>query len=181
MVTALLLVACGLGEPAQIRSGPADPHVDLTGEGPMKVAIVWSDLAEMFPETPGMARPLSGLVPGMPAEDAEAKLMAARIEGARVERKTVEGHDTVWSRLQHGQTEVGVTLVLDPQNRLQSVDLAVDWGAASSVLVERWGEPADGPPLTNGYPLHRWPGAPWSVELHRLPEGQGVIHMTRER
>lgn len=170
--------ACGWGgSDGPIRSVPTDPVVDLAGEGPVKTTMVWSDLAEMFPTAPGMVRPLSAITPGMPADDARGSMAASSKEGATVEASELGGHPTLSTTLRHGGTDVPVTVVLDPSGAtVVSVDLDIEWPAASSVLVERWGDPSPGAPLVDGRVLARWKASPWSVELHRLSEGDGILH-----
>ena len=178
MILVWLWGGCGLGGPPDpIRSVPNPPVVELTKEGPVRTTMVWSDLAEMFPVAPGMARPLEALKPGAAAAEVRQVLTASAAEGAGIMDGSLAEHPTLTTLLRHGTTDVPVTVVLDPAGRaLKSVDLEIEWPSASAVLVERWGDPEPGAPLVNGRALSRWAAAPWTVELHRLPEGAGILH-----
>lgn len=172
-----MVVACDWGGADAVRSVPAEPLVDLAGEGPLRTTMVWSDLAELFPTSPGIPRPLEGLKPGSPAEEARTALMASRREGEGVHESELAKHPTLSTVFRHGGTDVPVTVVLDPTGTVvHSVDLDIEWPAASSVLLERWGDPLPGAPMAKGRVLSRWAAPHWSVELHRLPEGMGILH-----
>lgn len=174
----LWMWACGwMGPPEPVRSVPTEPKVDLTGEGPIKATMVWSDLAEMFPEAPGMVRPLAELIPGSPAERVREVLSEARKPGARpLQEDELAGHPTLSTVLRHGSTDVPVTVVLDEAGeRLESVDLAIEWPSASAVLGDRWGTPP-GPPIQEGRAIARWSAGSWVVELHRYRDGRGIVH-----
>lgn len=175
MMLAPLLLACGWLEPTAVQSAPTEPLVDLSGEGPVPYTVVWSDVAEMFPTSPGMLVAFDGVVPGMPEAEARGALEAARMEGAEITEQVVEGYVAVSSRLEHGHTEVWATLVFGPDHRLHTVDIDIEWGAASMVLAERWGQPETVPAPEGPWPMGRWMAEPWVVELHRLPEGKGVV------
>lgn len=179
MITLWMLTGCGWygGADQSVRSIPTEPVVDLQGEGPIKTTMVWSELAEMFPEQPGIARPLRDLRPGARAADARQRLQEASKEGVTVFESELAGHPTLSSVLRHGHTDVPVTLVLNKAGTvLESVDFDIDWPSASAVLYERWGKPKNDAPLVDGKPLSTWDAAGWRVELHRLPEGKGIVH-----
>ena len=177
LVLAVLLGACGRSEPTPIRSTPAPALAELKSDGPLGTRLVWSDLAELFPERPGMVRPLQQLTPGMAGEAARAVLARAKAKEAELTtEELVPGHRTTWSVLRHGESEVTVTLVFDrATDGLKTVDVTTSWGAASAVLGERWGAPDPGPPIVGGKAMARWSAEPWVVELHRLREGRGII------
>jgi hypothetical protein len=167
----------GCGSPEPVRSAPTEPTVALAPPDAAQQGVVWSDLADVFPEEgPALPAPVAALVPGQPADAAIAVLEAGRHPAGPIRRSVLGGHP-VHRALLRDRPDVSVSLVLDTSGAtLHQVNLNLPEDQALAVLGDRWGTPevTSGP---SGTPVHRWTrdGAPWAAELQSAGEGRAIL------
>jgi hypothetical protein len=167
----------GCGEPGPVRSEPVPPTVTFEEEGKTE-EIIWTDLAEVFPQRPAaLPARLQALAPGMEGSAARDVLMAAHQPGVKVFAQPV-GDSLAVASILADTTNVGVTLLMDAEGKqLQAVDISIPDDVAVPMLTTRWGDPTSTTFQDGGLARYRWepPGEPWTAELYPDPDKKKAI------